>query len=405
MGGGKERRRPAGARRWCIPLVMLRDLSERLDGERILEETRGDLGLLLWRTVRDVALWAMTPEETRGALFAAGTADARVALVSAVELPVALSSSVDTLHGMLGEPERADAEIVMLCCGEVAAWARRSRLPHTALAFAQAGAAAAPKSSDAALLVGVCAREAGQTVRADTWLRRAVAIARLERNGSAYASALVELGAVSESRGKLLRGEQFYRLALRASRRHRAREARMRAAHALFRLARRQGDDDSAEQLAFIMQAAFVTDASGAENVLLDLARFWTDFSEPKLARWALRRLAPALPAMESAGQLAALALTARTRATPGRPRVGAVSWTAAWVLLRNTEIPEGVRYAAALDLAHAARIGGDLRAFRAARRTVLVLAPHAEFPAVAERMAQLWPDGESPQMRRDRAS
>ncbi|HEX6036586.1 hypothetical protein, partial [Longimicrobium sp.] len=66
---------------------MARDFGERLDGERILEESPGDLGLLLWRTARDVALWAMTPEERRGGLFASGTAGARLALVTAAELP------------------------------------------------------------------------------------------------------------------------------------------------------------------------------------------------------------------------------------------------------------------------------------------------------------------------------
>lgn len=35
------------------------------------------------------------------------------------------------------------------------------------------------------------------------------------------------------------------------------------------------------------------------------------------------------------------------------------------------------------------------------AKRAVLGLAPQAEFPAVAERMAKLWPEGESPRMER----
>jgi tetratricopeptide (TPR) repeat protein len=370
---------------------MERDLGERLDGERILGETQGDVGLLLWRTARDVALWAMTPGARRAALFAEGTADAR--LMTAAELPDKLAAPVDTLHGLLGEPERADPEIVMLCCGEVAAWARRAGLPHTAAAFAQAGAAAAPKSGDAALLVGMCAREAGQLVRADTWLRRAVALARRERNGAAYSYALVELGAVNETRGKLVRAERFYRLAWRASRRRRARGARMRAAHALFRLARCNGDKASAARFALSAQLAFETDAAGTgDGLLLELARFWTDIGEAERARGALRRLVPALLRMEPSGQLAVLALTARVRATLGQhPRSGNASWRAAWVLLGNEELPDAVRCAAAVDLAHAARKGGDLRSFRAARRVALGLAPQAEFPAVAERLAKLW--------------
>ena len=401
MGGGRHagpRRGPARRLR-SIPSAMLCDPGERLDGERILEESPGDLGVLLWRTQRDVALWATTPEERHAGLFADGTADARVALVTAAELPSMLSAPVDTLHAMLGEPDRADADIVMLCCLEVAAWARSAGRPHTAAAFAQAGAMAAPESGDAALFAGVCARGAGPPVRADTWFRQAVTVARGEQNWPAYASALVELGALKESRGKLLRAERFYRRAMRAAGRHRQREERMRAAHALFRLARQKGDEASAAQFALSAQRAFEPDAPGAADLLLDLARFWTDVGEARRARGALRRLVPALLTMDPAGQLVAFALTARARAEPGHPQAGAVAWRAAWVLLGNRDLPRAVRYAAAIDLAHAARTTGDPRAFQAARRAVLGLAPPAEHPAAAERMAKLWPEEVIPRM------
>lgn len=286
MRGAKDRPRRI-ARSRGVPPVMLRDRGARLDGQRILEESPGDLGLLLWRTARDVALWAMTPEDGRAGLFADGTAGARLALVTATELPAMLSAPVDTLHAMLSEPDRADADIVMICCLEVAAWARSAGRPHTAAAFAQAGAMAAPASGDAALFAGVCARGAGQPGRAWGWLRQAVTVAREEQNWPACASALVELGALKESRGKLLRAERFYRRAMRAAGRHGERGERMRAAHGLFRLARQQGDQASAAQFALSAQRAFEPDAPGAADLLLDLARFWTDVGEVARARGA----------------------------------------------------------------------------------------------------------------------
>jgi hypothetical protein len=400
MDGGREGG-GRGDRRWCIPPAMLRDPGDRLEGDRILEESPGDLGLLLWRTVRDVTLWAMTPRGTRGSLFADGSADTRLTLLASVELPDKVAAPVDTLHGMLAVPTRADTEIVSLCCLEVAAWARGAGLPHTAVAFAQAGAVAAPGSGEAALFVGLCARAAGQAVRADTWLRRAVAVARRERNWAPYSSALVELGGLYEERGRMLRAERCYRLAMRAGRRYGARAERMRAAHALFRLARQRGDNASAAQFALSAQLAFEADAAGAADLLLDLARFWTDQAEAARARGALRRLVPALLTMEPAGQLAGLALTARARAAPRLPQSGAVAWRAAWGLLANEELPDAVRYLAAIDLAHAARTGGDLRAFRAAKRVVLRLAPQAEYADVVQRMGMLWPDDEAPPMGR----
>lgn len=401
--GGQGRR--GTPRLWCIPPAMLRDPGDGLEGDRILAETPDDLGLLLWRTVMDVTLWATAPDEKRGNLFADGTADARIALLAATEVPEKVSASVDTLHGMLSIPSRADAEVVALCCLEVAAWARGAGLPHTAVAFAQAGAVAAPQFGEAALHVGLYARGAGQDARAETWLRRAVDLSRRERNRLAYSSALGELGALYERRENALEAERFYRLAYHAAGRYGARPVRMRAAHGLFRLARQQSDDGSASQFALSAQRAYEPDAAGGADLLLDLARFWTDSGEQARARAALRRLVPALLNMPPAARLAALALTARARAEWGNLRAGVTAASAAWALLGDDRINERVRYAAAVDLAHAARVAGDLPAFTRAKRLVLRLASQAEFPDAVERMATLWPDGDDPASVMERAS
>jgi hypothetical protein len=388
--GGRDVPRP-----WCVPPAIQRDPGDKLEGDHILEESPGDFGLLLWWTVRDVMLWADTPPERRGDLFREGS---RLALLAGTETPPEVSAAVDTLHGMLTLGSRADTELVSQCCLQVAAWAGRSGLARTAVAFAQAGALVSPQYAEAAVHVGVYARAAGrQEARAGTWLRRAVGLARKERDRTAYSVALVELGLLYEGAGDTAHAKRYYRLGIRAGRRFSARAARMRAAHGLFRLARKQGDHASAAQFALSARGVYEPDAVGAPDLLLDLARFWMDADEPARARAALRRAVPALLTMPPAWQLAVFALTARAQAMPGRPNSGNVSWRAAWVLLGHTELPDAVRYAAALDLAHAARIGGDLRAFRAARRAVLGLAPQTEYPAVAERMAELWPDGESP--------
>lgn len=401
--GGEGRRR--SPRLWCIPPAMLRDPGDGLEGDRILNEAPANLGLLLWRTVLDVTLWATTPREKRGNLFADGTADARLSLLAATELPGKVSASVDTLHGMLSVPSRADAEVVALCCLEVAAWARSAGLPHTAVAFAQAGAVAAPEFGEAALQVGLYARGAGQDTRAETWLRRAVDVCRRDGDRVAYSSALGELGALYESKENALAADRFYRLAYRAARRYGARPARMRAAHGLFRLARRQEDNASAAQFALSAQRVYEPDAAGAGDLLLDLARFWTDMGEPARARSALRRLVPALLNMPPAAQLATLALTARARAEWRDLQAGVTAASAAWALLGDQGINERVRYAAAVDLAHAARVAGDLPAFTRAKRLVLRLASQAEFPDAAQRMATLWPDGDDPAPPMERAS
>src|SRR5688572_12031584 len=76
--GGPRRARTAGrriARRWCVPPAVMQGPGETVDGNGILGEVPGELGLLLWGTARDVALWGGSPPGERGKLFADGSGD------------------------------------------------------------------------------------------------------------------------------------------------------------------------------------------------------------------------------------------------------------------------------------------------------------------------------------------
>ena len=92
---GRLRRRQLVDRRWCVPPAMLRDPADRLEGDSILSESPGDFGLLLWKTVRDVRLWAEVRPEARGNLFGRGSVDTRLALLAATAVPPQVSASVD----------------------------------------------------------------------------------------------------------------------------------------------------------------------------------------------------------------------------------------------------------------------------------------------------------------------
>ena len=214
----------------------MRRLGETVDGNGILGEVPGELGLLLWGTARDVALWGGSPPGERSKLFADGSGDGRLARLVATEVPPAISASVDTIHGMLTLGARADASILCICCLEVAAWAYGGGKKETAVVFAHAATIAEPDFGEAALHTGIYARSAGQDVRAEAWLRRAVGLSRRELNGPAYSAALVELGALYEGRGLAEEAEWFFWLGYRVARRYASPRARMRAAHGLFRL-------------------------------------------------------------------------------------------------------------------------------------------------------------------------
>src|SRR5438045_3557999 len=69
-------RKPLSDRRQRVPPALTRG-SERVDAISILDDLGGDLGLLLWRSARNVLLWAQTPADRRAALFTGGAAHHR----------------------------------------------------------------------------------------------------------------------------------------------------------------------------------------------------------------------------------------------------------------------------------------------------------------------------------------
>lgn len=402
-----KRRCQGSPRRWCIPAAMLYDPGERLEGERILVESPNDFGLLLWRTVRDVALWASTPPDARCDLFAEGSADVRVIRLAATDVPPAVGAPVSTINGLLVLGAGADASLLAICCLEIAGWAVRAGLSYTALACAQAAAVASPHSAEAALRTGTLALAVGQIKRAETWLRRTVGVARREKDRVAYSSALVELGALYEGRGNWAVGERFYRLGYKAARRHaEAWEPRVQAAHGLFRLARLRGDKLTAARFAFRAQRAYRPETKGGPELLLALGQFWRDVGELSRAHAALRRLEPWSDQLSPTGRLTAAALTARThaavwhkskeisvkRASPSRAAATA-SACAAWERMGSETLPDLARFEAALDLAHAARLTGDQVAFARAKRAVLSLVPRDGYHSVAKEIGELWPE------------
>lgn len=393
MGGGERNTKSTTGGGWWAPPAMLRDPGETLDGEHLLYESDGNRGLLLWRMSRDVVLWAGTPPGERMHLFVDESAEAWGPQLAAAELPPPIAAAIDTIH-TLTLTDAADVSVLSICCLEVAEWAGREKLRYTAVAFAQAAALADTNSAQAAVHTGIFASASGQDARAETWLRRAIGLARAGKDGEAYSAALVELGVVYEARGDLARAETFYRKGYWAGRRFSSWSARLRGAYGLFRLARGRGADEEAAEFALIAQGAYHPDVQDGPDLLLDLAQFWVRTRDYRRARDALRRLSPTRGRLSADGRLLTAALAARVHAPvlDGRT-VGRLAAAEAWELMQDGSVSDETRFAAAWHLAHAGWIGGDLEAFARAKRALLTLAPRDAYGSVVTLLADLWPD------------
>jgi hypothetical protein len=391
-------KKPGLSRLWTVPLAITRGPGEALEGADLLLEFPNDedLALLLWCTMRDVVLWAGASAEARKRLFSDASGNRRLARLAQTEIPAAISASIDTINGMLTVPGRADGSVVAICCLEVSAWARREKLVHTAIAFAQAGALASPDFAEAALHTAIATAAAGQKSRAKTWLRRTIGLARRDEDRATYATAVSELATLYEGQGDTARAVYLYRWAYRAGRRYKVRSVRFAAAYGLFRISRAQGRDGAA-QFASAIQRAFRPHLLGGLAAVLDVARFWVDQGNLDQARVALRQFSVGRGELACEAQLLSWALTARAFAGQ---EVGLATRAAteAWLLMGDTGISEAVRLTAAVDLAYAARSSGSRAAFRRAKREALRLAPTETFHQCEDELAAVWPEGVLPQ-------
>ena len=141
-----------------------------------------------------MTLWATVEPEKRAGLFKPDAARRRMTeLLNAGAEPV-LEVSLTSCVALVAAPETTDPEILSLVCVQVARWAEGRGFFATAMGFAQAAAFCAPEKAEAALAAGQLALRWRRHARAETWLRRAIGLARRGRDWGSYGQAYVELG-------------------------------------------------------------------------------------------------------------------------------------------------------------------------------------------------------------------
>ncbi|HYJ78402.1 MAG TPA: hypothetical protein VEW03_02275, partial [Longimicrobiaceae bacterium] len=141
---GKPPRKPRRRWRWHVPPALVHG-DESLEGTELLEELTGAVGVVFWQSMRDVTLWATVREpEERAGLFAEGTHARRLAQLEAAGVDAAVEAPLRALAAICRDPEGVAEAEVLGACGDVSRWAEDRELRATAIAFAQAGALAAP---------------------------------------------------------------------------------------------------------------------------------------------------------------------------------------------------------------------------------------------------------------------
>jgi hypothetical protein len=93
--------------------------AEPFEGAALLAEHPGPLGVVLWKTVRDVSSWGAASPQERVGLFPAAAAQARMAEVRHGVREPALWAPLLVVAEMLAEPARADLRRMVNACRAV----------------------------------------------------------------------------------------------------------------------------------------------------------------------------------------------------------------------------------------------------------------------------------------------
>jgi len=355
-------------RRWRTPPAISHG-AEAYEGLAVLEEVKGPLGFLLWQVARDVTLWATFPPEERAELFVPGAEATLHGLVRSTGVDVQLESPLMTIVRMVGAPDVARPEAVELACQHIAHWADGHGYSATAVAFAQAAAMTVPFDAGAAYAVGRIARRRAEHSRAETWFRRAIALARQSGDWSSYALAFSSLGNLYMQRGNIPTARRFHLRALKAARRHSLRSIQGSAQHDLFVIAAGHNHKEEAERYA---RGAF--ESYGPEHPRLaalahDIGFFWMERGHFAPALTVFEALLPHITRHQD--RLEALANIVRAAAGAGERRQFEHTWDEVWDGLARDESAENIA-AVLLEMAHgAAQLGETERAERAAERAV----------------------------------
>lgn len=187
-----------------------------LERLHVLEQVESTAGLVLWRALVDVRLWASAPAERRH-LFHAPNAEVRERFALARSETPELAPALGTFALLLHAPEVLDAGQVADACAFVHKWADERGLVLTALLFAEAAAHAEPDNPARANLAARSARRVAEFDRAGTWHLRAYKLAVRGRHEREKVWALLGYGTMMKATGRYAEARRFFQKSARSA--------------------------------------------------------------------------------------------------------------------------------------------------------------------------------------------
>jgi tetratricopeptide (TPR) repeat protein len=389
MSKPHPKRNRRSSRPWIVPPGLLLQ-SEPFEGFYVLDETRSELGLLLWQSLRDVETWALAPPGERGHLFNAGALRLRMERIQQeLEPDDPVRPLLEGLANLLAVPGRLTANAVSELCEEISRWASDAGLPRTALAFAIRSAMATPEEAGPAYLVGLIARRNADYRRAEVWFRRALALARHNHDWRVYSLAHAGLGHIHMQRGHAPKARGRLLKALRAARRYGIWSVRSTVLHDLFCIAATGPDPRLAEQYARAAFRSYGRRHPRLPVLAHDVARFWMSQGHYAIALHTFQAVLPHLARPPE--YMLGMSNLAQAAGGAGEAAVFTRAWNEVWRMIDERDDTERVPEAL-INLAYgAASLGQVVRMDMAASYALTIATRRNEMQEklIAEQLLQ----------------
>src|SRR5688572_8895921 len=121
-------RKRSRVRRHRVPYP-LTDTAELFEGGEILRDFRGDVAVVLWKTYKNVMLWAGAHPDERVGLFASGAGERRREEIRATAPDAEIVEPLLEVASLLDAPAAAGSVSLGLACRVVSDWAAAQDAP------------------------------------------------------------------------------------------------------------------------------------------------------------------------------------------------------------------------------------------------------------------------------------
>lgn len=329
---------------------------EPFGGHSMLGEGGAAEVLVIWQTLRDTTLWAVTPKRERRKLFAEGAEQRQLVKLIQADVDTSVKAPLLILSGVLGEKYLPADDQLASACLRITEWAEDNDRPQTAIAFANTAAMLLPFKAENAYRVGLLCRRNAEYDRAETWFRRAIGLA-VRRDYHTYALSYIGLGNIYLHRGDYVFARAVYLRALRTARRKSLRSPKVIALHDLFSIAVEQAHVSEAESFAQEAYRAYKPTDRRFPAFAHDVAAFWMLQGFFDRAHTVFQAVLPLIS--RPAERLLVLSNIARAAAGAGRRVTFLESWIEAWAII-DQNINTERACSGLVNLAHGAAMVAD---------------------------------------------